>query len=62
MIIWIIRYLLMGILFQWLMQWSASKFTPGNILTHIERVVLILIWPVGAISFVFSFIKSFISK
>jgi hypothetical protein len=62
MIIWIIRYLLMGILFQWFMQWSASKFSPENLLTHIERIVLILIWPIGAVGFIFSFIKSFISK
>ena len=44
------------------MQWSASKLSPKNILTHTERVVLILIWPIGAVGFVFSFIKSFISK
>jgi hypothetical protein len=62
MVIWIIRYLLIGILFQGLMQWSASKLSPKNILTHTERVVLILIWPIGAVGFVFSFIKSFISK
>ena len=52
----------MGILFQWFMQWSASKFSPENLLTHIERIVLILIWPIGAVGFIFSFIKSFISK
>ena len=59
MIIWIIRYLLIGIVFQWFMQWSASKFSPENVFTHKERFMLILMWPIGTIGFIFSFIKSF---
>lgn len=52
----------MGILFQWFMQWSASKFSPENVFTHKERFMLILMWPLATVGFIFSFIKSFLSK
>jgi len=57
-----IIYLLIGLIFQWLMHYGTAKIAPQYSFTHGERVVLIVIWPVGLIGFIYSFIKSFFNK
>jgi hypothetical protein len=44
------------------MQWATTKFSPQYAFTHKERVILIFIWPVGAVGFIYAFIKSFFKK
>jgi hypothetical protein len=57
-----ILYLLIGILFQWLMYYGTIKISPQSTFTHWERILLVVFWPLGVLMFVYSFIKSFISK
>jgi len=44
------------------MHYGTAKIAPQYSFTHGERVVLIVIWPVGLIGFIYSFIKSFFNK
>jgi hypothetical protein len=55
-----ITYLLIGFIFQWLMHYGTGKIAPEYSFTHGERVALILVWPVGIIMFIYSFIKTFL--
>jgi hypothetical protein len=54
-----ITYLLIGLIFQWLMHYGTIYIAPEYSFTHGERVVLILVWPIGLIGFIYSFIKTF---
>jgi hypothetical protein len=55
-----ITYLLIGLIFQWLMHYGTGKIAPEYSFTHGERVALILVWPIGIIMFIYSFIKTFL--
>jgi len=57
-----IIYLLIGLIFQWLMHYGATIIAPQYSFTHGERVVLILVWPIGLIGFIYSFIKTFFNN
>jgi len=57
---WAINYLLVGILFQWFMRWVSTKLDTKYIFTHSERVILILIWPVGVFGFIYNFVRNFL--
>ncbi len=57
---WAINYLLVGILFQWFMRWVSTKLDTKSIFTHSERVILILIWPVGVFGFIYNFVRNFL--
>ena len=59
---WLINYALIGIAFQGLMQWSASKISTENMFNHKERIMLIVGWPIGVLGFIYSFIVSFIKR
>ena len=54
-----IIYLLIGFIFQWLMHYGTRIVAPEYSFTHGERVALILVWPIGIIMFIYSFIKTF---
>jgi len=60
---WIINYILVGFIFQWVLHWGTQKISSQNEFTHRERITLIFVWPVGVVGFIVSFIKSlFINK
>ena len=61
-ITWSINYILAGFLFQWLMHYGTAKIAPQYTFTHKERVILILIWPIGVLGFIYAFIKSFFEQ
>ena len=54
-----ILYLLIGMLFQWLMHYGTIKISPQYSFTHWERILLVILWPVGLTMFIYSFIKTF---
>jgi hypothetical protein len=41
------------------MHYGTGKIAPEYSFTHGERVVLILVWPLGLVGFIYSFIKTF---
>ena len=57
-----ILYLLIGMLFQWLMHYGTAKITPQYSFTHWERILLIVLWPIGLLMFIYSFIKTFFNN
>ena len=61
-ITWSINYILLGFLFQWFMHYGSLKIAPQHKFIHWERVLLILVWPVGILMFIYSFIKTFLTK
>ena len=46
-------------LFQWFMHWVSTKLDTKYIFTHFERIILVLIWPIGILGFIYNFIISF---
>jgi hypothetical protein len=61
-IAWLINYILIGFIFQWFMHYGTIKIAPQHTFIHKERIILILIWPVGVIGFIISFVKVFFNK
>ena len=57
---WVINYLIVGMLFQWFMHWVSTKLDTKYIFTHLERVILILIWPIGVFGFIYNFVRNFL--
>jgi len=57
-----VNYILIGLIFQWLMNLGAEKVSPENSFTHGVRISLIFIWPLGVVGFIVSFIKSSFNK
>jgi len=41
------------------MHYGTGKIAPEYSFTHGERVALILVWPLGLVGFIYSFIKTF---
>jgi hypothetical protein len=56
---WLINYVLFGFVFQWFMHYGSIKVAPQYTFTHWERVILIVIWPIGVLGFIYSFVKTF---
>jgi hypothetical protein len=56
---WIINYILVGLIFQWILHWGTQKISSQNEFTHKERITIIFVWPIGVVGFILSFIKSF---
>ena len=59
---WILNYLIIGILFQWFMYWVSTKLDTRYLFTHLERITLVFIWPVGVLGFLYNFVISFLKK
>ncbi len=49
-------------LFQWFMYWVSTKLDTRYLFTHMERVTLVFIWPVGVLGFLYNFVISFLKK
>lgn len=56
---WLINYILFGFVFQWFMHCGTLLVAPQYSFTHRERVILIVIWPIGVLGFIYSFVKTF---
>ena len=54
-----IIYLLIGFVFQWILHYGTINISSEYSFTHWERVLLIILWPIGLIFFIYSFIKTF---
>jgi hypothetical protein len=44
------------------MHYGTGKIAPEYSFTHGERVALILVWPLGLVGFIYSFIKTFFGR
>lgn len=51
-------YLLLGVLWDLILSWIANYTDSNNALSNKEKVVNILLWPLGLITFTYHFIKS----
>lgn len=51
-------YLLLGVLWDLILSWIANYTDSNNALSNKEKVVNILLWPLGLIIFTYHFIKS----
>ena len=57
----VINYLLVGILFQFFMVWASKKNEQEELLfTHIERILLVIFWPIGLLGVIYQIIKTLI--
>jgi hypothetical protein len=51
-------YLLLGVLWDLILNWVANSTNSKNILTNKEKIINILIWPISLIIFTYHFIKT----
>jgi len=55
-----IFYLLMGILVSWFLDWLT--FNTQHQLTNLERLIMVVIWPLMFLFLAWEFIKAFIKN
>lgn len=55
-------YLLVGAIFAFIMDWLTDHWETENKFTNLERIVVILIWPISLLVFLREFIKEIRKK
>lgn len=51
-------YLLLGVLWDLILNWIANSTNSKNILTNKEKIINILLWPIALIIFTYHFVKT----
>ena len=57
-----VTYLLIGAIFTLIMDWLSNHWDTENKFTNLERIVVILIWPISLLIFLREFIREIKKK
>ena len=59
---WILTYLMVGIAFIALYDYICTKLETELRFNNRERIIVALLWPIGLIMFIWSFVQVFFNK